>query len=268
LETISEDLCHRLWGGSDCDWAFLPAEGKSGGILSIWRKVNSSLIFTFVGEGFVGVCLEWGVRKDICYVVNVYAKCDFNAKRRLWENIIMSKGGFGGGLWCVVGDFNAVRRRGERRGVGLLTPSAYTMEMREFDRFIGVMNLEDLNPLGGNFTWFHPNGVAMSRIDRVMVSEEWLNVWGPQILRVLPRDVSDHCPLLLKGCVVESRPKPFRFCNHWLLHIDFGGLVQEFWSSCNVEGWMGYVLKEKLKLLKGVIKEWNKVEYGRWEETI
>jgi hypothetical protein len=31
---------------------------------------------------------------------------------------------------------------------------------------------------------------------------------------------------------------------------------------------MGYVLKEKLKLLKGVIKEWNTVEYGRWEETI
>jgi hypothetical protein len=58
LEVISEELCHRLWGDSDCDWAFLPAEGNSGGILSIWRKVNFTLIFTFIGESFVGVCLK------------------------------------------------------------------------------------------------------------------------------------------------------------------------------------------------------------------
>jgi hypothetical protein len=58
MELISDSLCFSLWGGSDCDWAFLPSEGSSGGILSIWRKVDSSLIFTFIGDGFVGVCLE------------------------------------------------------------------------------------------------------------------------------------------------------------------------------------------------------------------
>jgi hypothetical protein len=31
---------------------------------------------------------------------------------------------------------------------------------------------------------------------------------------------------------------------------------------------MGYVLKEKLKLLKGMIKEWNKAEYGKMEDNI
>ncbi|MCI37332.1 endonuclease/exonuclease/phosphatase family protein, partial [Trifolium medium] len=107
MEVISEAVCYSVWGGSDCDWAFLPAEGNSGGILSIWRKSNSSLIFTFIGEGFVGVCLEWGVMKKICFVINVYSKCDINAKRRLWENIAMPKRGFGDGAWCVVGDFNA-----------------------------------------------------------------------------------------------------------------------------------------------------------------
>ncbi|KAK2454307.1 hypothetical protein QL285_001883 [Trifolium repens] len=268
LEVIPDTLCYSLWGGQDCDWAFLPAEGNSGGILSIWRKVDSSLIFTFIGEGFVGVCLEWGVRKQICFVVNVYAKCDLNAKRRLWENIIMSKGGFGGGLWCVVGDFNAVTSSNERRGIGVMSPSLHSTEVREFNRFIATMEVEDLHPVGGNFTWFHPNGVSMSRIDRALVSEEWLSSWGLQTLRILPRDVSDHCPLLLKGCVIVSRPKPFRFCNHWLLHKDFVGMVEDFWRSLNVEGWMGYVLKEKLKFLKVMIKDWNKAEYGKMEEKI
>ncbi|MCI39093.1 endonuclease/exonuclease/phosphatase family protein, partial [Trifolium medium] len=95
LESISDTLCYSLWGGEDCNWAFLPAVGSSGGILSIWRKTNSSLIFHFTGDGFVGVCLEWGVKKTICYIVNVYAKCDHYAKRRLWETIVMSKRGFG-----------------------------------------------------------------------------------------------------------------------------------------------------------------------------
>jgi hypothetical protein len=247
---------------------FLPAEGNSGGILSIWRKVNSSLMFTFIGEGFVGVCLEWGVMKDICFIVNVYAKCDINAKRRLWANLAMSKGGFGGGKWCIVGDFNAVRNGDERRGVGLLSPHSYSVEMREFDHFIGRMEVEDLLPVGGKFTWFHANGIAMSRIDRIMVSEEWMAEWGILSTRILPRDVSDHCPLVLKRSDIVSRPKPFRFCNHWLLHKDFGDLVETSWRSLQVEGWMSYVLKEKLKLLKAVIKEWNKVEYGKMEELI
>jgi hypothetical protein len=72
VSTVSDQLCYSLWGSQDCEWAFLPAEGNSGGILSIWSKINSSLIFTFMGEGFVGVCLEWGISKTICFVVNIY----------------------------------------------------------------------------------------------------------------------------------------------------------------------------------------------------
>jgi hypothetical protein len=266
VEVISDSLCCGLWGGRDCDWVFLPSVGNSGGILSMWRKANSTLLFSFSDEGFVGVCLEWGVLKKVCFVVNVYAKCDINAKQRLWTNLLMSKRGFGDGAWCVVGDFNAVRAREER--VGASSPSSYSLERREFDGFIGNLKLEDLYPVGGRFTWFHSNGVAMSRLDRMLVSEEWLNLWGIQILRILPRVVSDHCPLILKSCIVESRPKPFRFCNHWLLHKDFKELVEGAWGAMNVEGWMGHVLKEKLKLLKTPIRDWNRVVYGKMEDSI
>jgi hypothetical protein len=92
----------------------------SGGILSIWGKSQNSLIFTFMGEGFVGVFLEWGLRKSVCIVVNVYSKCDLNAKRRLWNNRLLCKRGIGDGRWCVVGDFNSVCRGDERSGVMVL----------------------------------------------------------------------------------------------------------------------------------------------------
>jgi hypothetical protein len=34
---------------------------------------------------------------------------------------------------------------------------------------------------------------------------------------------------------------------------------------CEVDGWMGYILKERLKHLKGVIKDWSKATYGEAE---
>ncbi|KAK2449253.1 DNA-(apurinic or apyrimidinic site) endonuclease [Trifolium repens] len=35
MESISENFCYSLWGSSDCNWAFHPSEGASGGILSL-----------------------------------------------------------------------------------------------------------------------------------------------------------------------------------------------------------------------------------------
>jgi exonuclease III len=37
----------------------------------------------------------------------------------------------------------------------------------------------------------------MSRLDRMLVSPEWFNVWGNSSAWVVPRDVSDHCPIIL-----------------------------------------------------------------------
>jgi exonuclease III len=260
LESISEKLCHNLWGSIDCDWAFYPSNGASGGILSIWSKQNSKLIFTFMGEGFVGVCLEWGILKSICFVVNVYSKCDLPSKRRLWDNISMSKVGFGRGRWCVVGDFNAVLSPEDRRGVSRETYSS--VEMRGFGRFLEDVELIDLLLLGRRFTWCHANRVAMSRIDRVWVSPEWLDMWGDCSVWVSSRDVSDHCPLVLKYANNEWGPKPFRFNNYWLENKSFKKIVEECWRGQVVEGWMAIVLKEKLKSLKVCLKEWNSLEYG------
>jgi exonuclease III len=178
LEIISPTLCYSLWGDQDCEWVFRPSEGNSGGILSIWRKSISSTLTTFQGEGYVGVCLEWGVAKTKCVVVNVYSKCDLESKKRLWECILEERRSRGEGAWCVVGDFNAVCRRDERRGVNAEASSSQLLEMAGFNNFINEVDLEDLNVLGRRFTWYHANGRSMSRIDRMLILEEWLQAWG------------------------------------------------------------------------------------------
>ncbi|KAK2383075.1 hypothetical protein QL285_070564 [Trifolium repens] len=241
LEVISETLCYGLWGSCDCDWVFLPSEGRSG---------------------------EWGLLKTICFVVNVYSKCDINSKRSLWNNLITCKRGLGGGRWCVVGDFNAVSSLEERVGVNVMEARVVTTEIIEFWKFVEDLELLDLPILGRKFTWYQASGRAMSRIDRILISDEWSHKWGSVALWSLPREVSDHCPIILKYNHEDWGPRPFRFNNFWLENSKLVEIVESFWRSNNVEGWMGFALKEKLKGLKTILKAWHKEEYGGMEARI
>ncbi|GAU42816.1 hypothetical protein TSUD_288440 [Trifolium subterraneum] len=83
----------------------------------------------------------------------------------------------------------------------------------------------------------------MSRLDRMLVSGNWMEEWGPVSLWGLKRDVSDHCPLILKYDGHDWSPKTFRFNNHWLDNKTFAKRVEEEWGS-----------------LKGALKKWNKIE--------
>ena len=56
----------------------------------------------------------------------------------------------------------------------------------------------DLPFEGASFTRFRDSGlVCMSRIDRTLASVDWVDHFGNVSQRVLPRVISDHCPLLV-----------------------------------------------------------------------
>jgi hypothetical protein len=48
LEIVTDSICYAIWGDNNCNWAYLPASGSSGGILSLWNKSIFSLIFSKV----------------------------------------------------------------------------------------------------------------------------------------------------------------------------------------------------------------------------
>ncbi|XP_020232360.1 uncharacterized protein LOC109812732 [Cajanus cajan] len=228
LERCDRAFCAHLWGSTEFKWFASPSQGRSGGLLSIWNSNRGKLVFTFSSFGFHGVCLRWGVNANRCVVVNVYSPCQLVDKRRLWEEIIMSKRGFGSCLWCIVGDFNTVRRQDERKRV---IGEYGARDMEEFNLFIRDMELIDIPLVGKRFTWFKSDDSMMSRLDRVLVSESWSAQWGVGYVEVIPRDVSDHCPLILNHKVLNWGPKPFRFNNCWLSHSGIEGVVRSAWEK-------------------------------------
>jgi len=67
----------------------------------------------------------------------------------------------------------------------------------------------DLPIVGKKYTWFKSNGSAKSRLDRILVSEEWMNIWPMYKQYIQQREVSDHCALVVKTMDKDWGPKPF-----------------------------------------------------------
>jgi hypothetical protein len=114
--------------------------------------------------------------------------------------------------WCIVGDFNAVRFLSERLGCTRFCPA-----MHSFSDWVDSHNLVDLPLVGGCYTW--SNGTttpSMSRIDRALVSLDWEAHYSDIRLKLLPRPIFDHHPLLVVAGGMAGGKSSFKFENIWL----------------------------------------------------
>ena len=119
------------------------------------------------------------------------------------------------------------------------------------------MALEEVRSVGRRFTWCRPNGSVMSKLDRFLLSDEWLSQWPDSTQFVLERDFSDHCPILLKARTIDWGPKPLRIMDWWLKDKGFQDLVKLEWGNYHPLGWGGLVLKQKIKFIKQKIRQWS-----------
>ncbi|KAJ9553154.1 hypothetical protein OSB04_017199 [Centaurea solstitialis] len=173
----------------------------------------------------------------------------------LWENIqkVLEKEKDTDRIVC--GDFNEVRAASERKG-----SSFDPLGARVFNNFIYATGLVDLRLGGRSFTWMSSDCSKLSKLDRFMVNDGFLNRWPLSNSLALPRLFSDHCPILLTTVCKDFSPSPFKLFNSWLADPDLETLVREKWSDNNssfevfskIER-----LSRKLRHLKTSIKSWR-----------
>eukprot|EP00268_Persea_americana_P044429 TRINITY_DN44921_c0_g1_i1.p1 TRINITY_DN44921_c0_g1~~TRINITY_DN44921_c0_g1_i1.p1 ORF type:complete len:102 (-),score=4.95 TRINITY_DN44921_c0_g1_i1:534-839(-) len=97
--------------------------------------------------------------------------------------------------------------------------------MEAFSNWIDYHYLIDLQ-LEGN-TWSnHQNPPTLSRLDRSLVTDDWIDLY-PQVCQIaLPKPTFDHCPILLDSRCVRWGPYPFRFELMWLEDKEFSAPYQ------------------------------------------
>jgi len=93
-------------------------------------------------------------------------------------------------------DFNEIISAAEKTSSSYRSPR----QMQEFKKALEDCNLSDLGSLGPRFTWsngrYGPD-FSRERLDRAVANGDWSNIYDVVEVNVLPRNVSDHHPLLV-----------------------------------------------------------------------
>ncbi|KAH0702554.1 hypothetical protein KY285_016832 [Solanum tuberosum] len=69
------------------------------------------------------------------------------------------------------------------------------------------------------------------RLDRLLINNEWEELFMSTTIQHLARNRSDHFPLLIQfGDSNEDHPKYFRFLDFWLEQDGFKDIVRQAWN--------------------------------------
>ncbi|RVW75227.1 LINE-1 reverse transcriptase-like [Vitis vinifera] len=119
---------------------------------------------------------------------------------------------------------------------------------------------------GGIATWNGGrNNQSWARLDRFLVTQQWLDMFCGVAQCRMHRPTSDHFPILLMGGGIRRGPTPFRFENMWLKVDGFIDFLRGWWQGIEVRGRASFRLAYKMKVLKHNIKVWNREVFGRLE---
>ncbi|XP_016199495.1 uncharacterized protein LOC107640492 [Arachis ipaensis] len=123
------------------------------------------------------------------------------------------------------------------------------------------MQLVDLPLNDRKFTWFR--GRSCSRIDRVLLSLEWVEEFPEICLRGGPRGLFDHCPMIVKDTRLRCGPRPFRSLDSWFTHEGFLKLIKEEWRELGERQFT-----DKLKALTIPLGRWHRDNFGGMDKKI
>lgn len=108
-----------------------------------------------------------------CHITSVYAPKSQVETRLVWEELADVRG-LMDGPWAICGDFNVCKFPSEKRDC-----SKRNSAMREFSDCIEDMDLVDPQLGSESYTWYKgDNHTTASRIDRILVSIEWNNLFN------------------------------------------------------------------------------------------
>jgi hypothetical protein len=88
---------------------------------------------------------------------------------------------------------------------------------------------------GGKYTWSNKHVIpTLEKLDRVLMSPEWEDLFPLVHVRKLVRDISDHNALLLnmgEQSPLNNKSRDFRFDLSWLKNEEFTSLAREIWEK-------------------------------------
>ncbi|XP_071718462.1 uncharacterized protein [Rutidosis leptorrhynchoides] len=261
-KTISESWVQSIWGNSNCGFIQKEVVGKSGGLLIIWDKSAFEVDSTTGCDFFLAIKGRWKNSGKESTIVNVYGPHKDRNKVLMWdllEKLINSIST----AWLLCGDFNEVRECSDR-----LNSQFYQRRADRFNDFITRNNLIEIPICGRKFTRISDDGLKFSKLDRFLVTDNFISLWEDLSVIALDQNLSDHCPLILRDKVLDYGPKPFKVFNEWFECIDIGDIIQEAWNQPIRGKRKDCLFRDRLKNVKLALKSWSNSKFGGLDNEI
>ncbi|XP_071739524.1 uncharacterized protein [Rutidosis leptorrhynchoides] len=165
--------------------------------------------------------------------------------------------------WVICGDFNEVRNESERLNCDFMKNRA-----ARFNQFIEDMQLLEIPLMWKRFTRVSDNGMKLSKLDRFLVSKNFLQSWGDLSVVALDRNTSDHCPIVLSDKNINFGPKPFKVFDTWFKNKDIEKIIIDAWNKQVTSTRDDVIFRNKMKNVKEALRSWSKSQYGNLDDEL
>ncbi|XP_019161998.1 PREDICTED: uncharacterized protein LOC109158536 [Ipomoea nil] len=222
METI------RVHLGFDCVFT-VDADGHSGGLALLWNNTVDLRV-----TGYSSNHVDTEVRLDVgspCWrFTGFYGYPQRQRRREAWD-LLRSLSVRSRLPWAVMGDYNDLLDQFEKRG---RFPHPEWL-INGFREAVADSGLQDV-PFGGHqYTWVKSRGtdrMLEEKLDRILSSDGWLDLFGGVRALSLTVPYSDHRPLMLTPVSLPTVRRRARFCfdNMWLREEACREIVAHSWD--------------------------------------
>lgn len=164
------------------------------------------------------------------------------------------------------GDFNAILSSDDRFQGNPVTQS----DIEDFQHCIQHNELQEIRAIGPQFTWTNNQVVEcriLSNIDRCFANTQWFVEYSNVVVERLEKNISDHCPQILKFEVIREMRGLFKFYNAIADHDQFESIVKDGWKHYRSSNLL-WDIWLKCQHLKRPLKLLNTTWYKRTTEKV
>ncbi|XP_074278034.1 uncharacterized protein LOC141601637 [Silene latifolia] len=137
--------------------------------------------------------------------------------------------------------------------------------MRPLLQVVHECELADFRARGAFFTWTNKHEIGFkvySRIDRMLINDEWAITFPDSYVHYIPESMFDHCPALIRlEGEGQRRGTSFKYFNMWSLSPHYESIIRNGWQR-ECKGTAMFKVVKKLKGLKHDLKKLNKNQFG------
>ncbi|XP_015945942.1 uncharacterized protein LOC107471016 [Arachis duranensis] len=225
-------------------WTISEGEEFSGGIWCLWNKDVWDVQVLRIHKQLIHCKVSWN-KQEPWFLTAIYGSPNPTIRRDLWY-MLEKIANLTIGPWCIGSNFNAIKSAQDSGGSSNLSSDT--------NKFIDCMcncGMMEVEISGSPFTW--QRGHIKRRLDRVLSSFKWAQLFQAAGVKHLSKLKSDHLPILIdfQHTIQDNSNKPFRLLAPWLLHDDYSNLVNDAWNPNDS-------LTDNINSFNNRAKAWNR----------